>query len=188
MQIFGLDDRGGTIGLRRAYYQDPVVAADRSATIAMADNDYVVGTFVASNATQNVVVQFPGNASGGDVNAGSTQGVVVWLTPPQVSLVVNPNGTVAVNWNQNLTDAQTGVGPAHLQSAPNVTGPWTDLRSHLSDDSPNIWPPVLSRSAASGTLASPVIVGEFRHERERQGILLCLSLSNYNQDHFNVCS
>jgi hypothetical protein len=102
----------------------------------MEDNVYVVGTFVASNATQNVVMQLPGNGSGGDVNAGNLQALVVWLTPPQVSLVINHNGTLTVNWNQNLTDTQSGVGPAHLQSASSLTGPWTDLGTSGSITAP----------------------------------------------------
>jgi hypothetical protein len=136
VQLFGLDDRGGTIGLREAYYTDPIAALDQSATFRMEDNVYVVGTFVASNATQNVVMQLPGNGSGGDVNAGNLQALVVWLTPPQVSLVINHNGTLTVNWNQNLTDTQSGVGPAHLQSASSLTGPWTDLGTSGSITAP----------------------------------------------------
>jgi hypothetical protein len=49
VQFFGLDDRGADIGARQAYYQDPIVPTDVSATFLMRDNVCVVGTITATS-------------------------------------------------------------------------------------------------------------------------------------------
>lgn len=125
-QLFGLDDRGGTIGLREAYYSDPNVFTDQSTTFKMQDNVYVVGTFLATNSTQNIIEWLPGNGTGGDVGSGNINALVLREAPPRVTIVNNGNHTATITWDQITTEGVTGTGPAHLQSAPSLNGPWTD--------------------------------------------------------------
>jgi hypothetical protein len=126
VQLFGLDDRSPE-NIRQAYYADPADLLNRSATFLMGDNDYVVATFLTStNSSQDIIEELPGNAAGGDVDSGNINAVVVRLAPPNISIVNNNNGTVTVTWDQNLKDTLTGAGPAHLLSAPSLSGPWTD--------------------------------------------------------------
>ena len=122
VQLFALDDRGGTISQRQGYFADPVVQTDRSATFQMGDNVYVVGTFLAASNTQNIILELPGNASGGDVGAGSMTALVLRVAPPPsptLSIVNNHDGTITVTWDQTPN--------AHLQSASSLSVTWTDL-------------------------------------------------------------
>jgi hypothetical protein len=127
VQLFALDGRGGTIGLRQAYFSDPIVFTDKSPTVAMQDNKYIVGTFVATNTTtQDIIEWLPGNSTGSDVGSGNINALILSEAPPQIHIVNNGNHTVTITWDQISTEGLTGEGPAHLQSAPTLFGPWTD--------------------------------------------------------------
>ena len=84
VQFFGLDDRNnGTppTSERQAYLQDTNLPGDVSQTWHMGDNVYVTGTFTASGPTKTFLEQHPGNDSGGDVNKGNANALVLWLAP-----------------------------------------------------------------------------------------------------------
>jgi len=55
----------------------------------MGDNVYVVGTFTASGPTKTFMQRLPGNDSGGDVNKGNANALVLWFAP--VTPASNPS-------------------------------------------------------------------------------------------------
>ena len=123
VQFFGLDDRS-TENLRQAYLQDPNLPSDVSPTWHMGDNVCVVGTFTASSSTQTIIEQLPGNDSGGDVNDGNANDLVLRMVRPTVSaLLNNQDGTFTVSWSQ--------APNAHLQTTTNLANAvWTDLATN----------------------------------------------------------
>lgn len=106
-QLFALDDRAGA-ALRQASYQDPNNPNDVSATFAMGDNVYVVGTFTATNRDmtiqQNLLTGGNGNSQAVVVRALTAPPRIIWASSSQLQ-VAWPYGT--------------------LLQASNLTGPWT---------------------------------------------------------------
>lgn len=105
VQLFGLDDRGGTSG-RLANYQDPNYAPDVSATFAMGDDVYVVGSFWASNATETIQMNLP-TSNSGNINA------LVLREVPNLSIQLS-GAHLQLSW-------PTGT----LLEATSLFGPWT---------------------------------------------------------------
>lgn len=76
VQLFALDDRGGVIGERVSNYQDPLNSSNASATFAMSNKVYIVGTFTANNTNVMIQQNLP-TSSNGAVNAGNINALVV---------------------------------------------------------------------------------------------------------------
>jgi len=105
VQLFGLDNRSGSTA-RQANYQDPNYVLDISATFAMGDDAYVVGSFWASNATETIRMNLPtGNA--GNINA------LVLREVPNLS-IQKLGPSLQLTW-------RTGT----LLEATSLLGPWT---------------------------------------------------------------
>ena len=107
VQLFGIDNRVPENG-RRSNFQDPANPLDTSATFAMGDKVYIIGTFTATNA--DMTIQQNLLDSGG---SGNLSGVVVRILAPTLGL--QPSGS-----NLQLTWAY-----GTLLQATNITGPWT---------------------------------------------------------------
>lgn len=58
VQLFALDDRGGTIYQRIADFQAPGNASDSSYYVPLVANDYVMGQFTATGSTQQITENF----------------------------------------------------------------------------------------------------------------------------------
>jgi hypothetical protein len=101
VQLFALDQRGGSSSAARGNYQDPNDNSDISATFAMGDTVYVTGTFTANNSTMNIMENLPGGNGGGNINA-----VVVRKLPQLILTDPSPLNWKAIgdqiqsNWPQ----------------------------------------------------------------------------------------
>ena len=103
VQLFALNDVAGAS--RVANFSDPNDAADVSASFAAGDNVYLLGTFVATAATQSINVNQVDNAY-------ITAVVVRALVPPP-----------AIQWSGSNLQVSWLYGT--LLEAINITGPWT---------------------------------------------------------------
>ena len=108
VQLFGLDDESGNTD-RQSSYQDPNNNYDASATFTMGADDYVIGTFTATNASMTIQQNLPSSGNG-NINA------VVVRTALTLGAQVIPGsngGKLVLTWP---------VGT--LLQATNLTGPW----------------------------------------------------------------
>jgi hypothetical protein len=118
VQLFALDDRSGGPSTRSASFQDPDDPSDVSASFAMGDNVYVLGSFTAppngTNATVNVRIQenLPTGPGYGNINA------VVVRAAPSLVLDWEAGGQLQLQW-----------AGGSLMQATNVTGPWSTNRA-----------------------------------------------------------
>ncbi len=110
VQLFALDNRGGTSSALTVNYQDPADPYNLSPTVTMGDNVYVVGTFTASNTTvsiqQNLLMLNSGNINAAVIRA---LGVIVpptISTQPQSATIDQGVGTPV-----KFTAAATGTAP-----------------------------------------------------------------------------
>jgi hypothetical protein len=104
VQLFALDDRGGSESARRFTYQDPNDAADMSRMSTMGDNVYVVGSFVATNT--NMVIQQNLLAS----NHGNLNALVLRMLAPTIS-TSRPNiGRHVIGSQTQLAGLQDHIG------------------------------------------------------------------------------
>jgi hypothetical protein len=103
-QLFAINDVAGAT--RVANWSDPNDAADVSPTFAMGDNVYVLGTFVATAATQDIKYN--------EVQGGYVSAVVIRQVPPTLSIQ-------KVGSNLQVTYSKNGT----LLQAPSLRGPWT---------------------------------------------------------------
>ena len=103
-QLIALNDVAGVS--RVANWSDPNDAADVSPTFAMGDNVYVLGTFMATNTTQDIKFN---EAAGGYVSAV----VIRHLAGPASPTIQKSGSNLQVSWS-------TGT----LLQATNLTGPW----------------------------------------------------------------
>ncbi|HOB32158.1 MAG TPA: hypothetical protein PKH32_04680, partial [Verrucomicrobiota bacterium] len=87
VQLFALDGRGGTLNppavARTSNYQDPADPTDVSATFAMSEFVYVVGTFYASNTTETIQQNLLNNGAG-NFNCMVLR-AVGWDPPPYIT-------------------------------------------------------------------------------------------------------
>jgi len=81
VQLFALDDRGGTSSALTANYQDPNDPYDVSTTFAMGNNVYTVGTFTASNTTVSIQENLPMLGGSGNINAAVIRALGVVVAP-----------------------------------------------------------------------------------------------------------
>jgi hypothetical protein len=126
VQLFALDDRGGTESDRTANYQDPNDTNDTSSTFAMGNNVYTIGTFTAGSTTvsiqENLLVNNDGNINALVVRA---LGVIV---APQIS---TPPSAVTIDQGliTSFTVAASGSTPLtyRWQRGPVGAGVFTNL-------------------------------------------------------------
>lgn len=107
-QLFASDDRQDSPpeNIRQSNYQDPANSLDVSATFAMGNNVYVIGTFTATS-TDMTIQQNLLTGGSGNINA-----VVIRTLPLTVDL--QPSGSnLQLNWSYGT-----------LLEATNVAGPW----------------------------------------------------------------
>jgi hypothetical protein len=103
-QLIAINDVAGAS--RVANWSDPNDAADVSPTFAMGDNVYVLGTFVAIAATQDIKYN--------EVQGGYVSAVVIrQLAGPPSPTIQKSGSNLQVNWS---------IGT--LLQATNLTGPW----------------------------------------------------------------
>jgi hypothetical protein len=108
VQLFALDDRSGGANTRTAYYEDASAPSDISATIVMDANDYVIGTWTATNTTETIIENLPTG------NAGNINALVLRTAPVSVTLNATASaGNLMLTWSQGT-----------LLESTNVTGPW----------------------------------------------------------------
>ncbi len=105
VQMFALNDTAGSA--REANFSNSGDTADVSASFAMGDNVYLVGTFTATNTTQTIIE----NEADGH---GYITAVIVRQVPPTPTVSIQKVGA----------SLQVNFGGMLLQST-NVTGPWT---------------------------------------------------------------
>ncbi len=113
VQLFGVDGRTPE-NLRTSSYQDPNNSNDVSATFTMGGYDYVVGTFVATNASMTIQQNLQLNPGGGSASGNFSCVIVrqVTLTP---TLSIQQVGlSLQVNYANGI-----------LLQATSLTGPWT---------------------------------------------------------------
>jgi hypothetical protein len=105
VQLFGLNDNTGPT--RQGNFSVPTDYNDVSASFQFGDNDYVVGVFIATAATQEISM---GQAGGG----GYISSVVVrTLAGPPSPTIQKSGSNLQVNWMLGT-----------LLQATNLTGPW----------------------------------------------------------------
>ena len=114
VQLFALDDRIGTASpVLTANYQDPSDNYDASASFAMGDNVYTIGTFTASNTTVSIQQNLPMLGGGGNINAVVIRALGVIVAP---TITTQPQSTTI----------DQGVGtPVKLIAAASGTAPLT---------------------------------------------------------------
>ena len=117
VQLFGIDDRSANTG-RESSFQDPNNNYDASATIAMGADDYVIGTFTATNTSMTIQQNL---VAGG---LGNINAVVVRILPP----VPTFSGPPVINGNKIVLSWTGGS----LLQATNLTGPWTPVSGATS--------------------------------------------------------
>jgi hypothetical protein len=109
VQLFALDDRGNASSAVRANYQDPNDSVDVSSTVAMGDNVYIVGTFIANNSSMTIVENLPDNNGGGNINALVIRALGV-VVPAQITS--QPQSvTIDQSLNTSFTVAASGSTP-----------------------------------------------------------------------------
>jgi hypothetical protein len=132
VQIFGVDDRfdGGGESNRLANFQDPADAADVSATFKMGDNVYVVGTFTASNTTENIQMNLPtGNA--GSINALVLRALSYTPANQPPTVLTDPQSKTAFAGHpvSFTVIANSYILPGYQWQAGPVGGPFTNLNN-----------------------------------------------------------
>ena len=115
VQLFGIDDNNTN---RQSSYQDPNNNYDVSATFTMGADDYVIGTFTATNMSMTIQQNL---LSGG---LGNINAVVVRILPSVPSF----SGPPVLNGNKFVLSWSGGS----LLQATNVTGPWTPVTGATS--------------------------------------------------------
>jgi Concanavalin A-like lectin/glucanases superfamily/Immunoglobulin I-set domain len=114
VQLFALDDRGGTSSALTANYQDPNDPYNISTTFAMGDNVYTIGTFTASNTTVSIQQNLFFNNSG-NINAAVIRALGVIVAP---QITTQP---------QSATIDQGLTSPVKFTAAASGTAPLTYL-------------------------------------------------------------
>ncbi|HWY29199.1 MAG TPA: immunoglobulin domain-containing protein, partial [Candidatus Acidoferrum sp.] len=126
VQLFALDQRGGSSSAVQANFQDPSDASDISSTFAMGDTVYVIGTFTASNTTIAIQENLP-DSGGGDINALVLRNLSAVSIAPQI--VSEPQSlTAPVGQTVPLTVAAYGTALNYQWQAGAVgSGVFTNL-------------------------------------------------------------
>ena len=113
VQLFAMDRRDTNAAARLAYYQDPNDVSNVSATFAMGDNAYVIGTFTAPGTTVDIQEILPTQVNSGNINALVVRAIGTNI-PAQITTQPQPatlyNGTTAT-----LTAGALGTGPLSYQ-------------------------------------------------------------------------
>jgi hypothetical protein len=130
VQIFALDDRGGDISARLGNFQDPADAGDVSATFAMGDNVYVVGTFLAANTSETIQMNLP-TGNNGSLNALVLRALSYTPTNQPPNITVHPaSQTVFAGRSAQFTvAADSYVLPTYQWQSGPAGGPYTDLNN-----------------------------------------------------------
>jgi hypothetical protein len=128
VQLFALDDRSLSSpagSARTINWQDPNDATDISATYAMADNAYIVGTFTAADTSESIQENML-NSSAGNFNCLVLR-AVGWTPAP--SIAVQPrNSSGFLGESANLTGSASGdPAPTYQWEAGPAGGPYTNL-------------------------------------------------------------
>jgi len=94
VQLFALDDRGGTPSARQANYQDPADPYDYSAIFNMGDNVYTIATFTASGTSVSLQENLP-DSGGGNLNALVVRQLSGQPIAPQITTEPQPANILA---------------------------------------------------------------------------------------------
>jgi hypothetical protein len=108
VQIFGINNLSGPT--REGNFTASTDPADLSASFQFGDNVYVVGTFIATAATQVINI--------GQYGGGYISSVIVRTSGPPSPTITWSGSNLQVNWS---------IGT--LLQATNITGPWTTNHS-----------------------------------------------------------
>lgn len=159
VQLFALDDRSGVVGARVSSFQDPLDAGDISATFAMSNKVYVVGTFVASSTNmviqQNLPTSNNGVANAGNINAlvvraiGGVQPPVIVTQPVSRTNVVGTSASFNVVATGNVLRYQWQFNGTNLTNATNTTYSLTSVQAAHAGN----YTVVISSATASVTSA-----------------------------------
>jgi hypothetical protein len=121
-QLFALDDRGGGVQARRAYYEDPNDPANVSDEFEMGENVCLVGLFIANGTDQIIIEQCPGTLSGQWVSQANLNALVLRGLPkyPVIwgPLTASPSNTVYSGQSVTLSldpSLLTGIPPYQYQ-------------------------------------------------------------------------
>jgi autotransporter-associated beta strand protein len=132
VQIFAIDDRSGSSN-RLSYFQDgddPAISVETSATNAMGDNVYVVGTFTASNTTETILHELP-TGTYGNLNALVLRAMsyvpsnapVVLTAPASKAVFTGRSAQFSVLVDSYVTPTyQWQINGANLSEGGNYTG------------------------------------------------------------------
>jgi len=131
VQLFALDDRAGVVGARVSNFQDPLDPSNVSATFAMSNKVYVVGTFVATSTNmviqQNLPTSNNGAINAGNINAlvvraiGGTQAPVIVSQPASRTNLVGAAASFSVVATGNTLRYQWQFNGANIANATNST-------------------------------------------------------------------
>jgi hypothetical protein len=110
VQLFGLDDRLGGASTRTATYEDGDNTSVVSATFAMGDDVYVIGTFTATNTTKTIIENL--TTGNGNINALVMRDAAA--PSVTVSATLTGGNNLTITWPQGI-----------LLESTNVLGPWT---------------------------------------------------------------
>ncbi len=164
VQLFALDDRAGS-NTRSANFQDPADAYDFSATFAMPDNVYTLGTFTATSSSASIQENLFN--TGGNINALVVRRLTGLPLAPQITtspksaaifagatalLTVGATGT---SLNYQWQSAPTGSGNyANVSNGGTVAGATTAQLSIANAASANAADYRVIVSNASGSVTS----------------------------------
>jgi hypothetical protein len=128
VQLFAVDDRGGGISNRAAFYQDPYDDADISDLFKMGDNVYVVATFTASSSTEFIQMNLPTN-NAGSLNALVVRALSYTPTNQAPTITADPQSISAYAGHPASFSvvADSYVVPTYQWQAGPAGGPYTNL-------------------------------------------------------------
>jgi hypothetical protein len=115
VQLFALDDRGGTSSALTANYQDPNDPYNISTTFAMGDNVYTVGTFTASNSTVSIQENLLMLNGSGNINAVVIRALGLIVAPQITSQPQPVTIDQGVGTPVKFTAAASGTAPLTYQ-------------------------------------------------------------------------
>jgi lysophospholipase L1-like esterase len=126
VQMFALDDRGGATN-EQANFADPNDTGDMSATFAMGDNSYAIGTFTASATSQTIQENL---LTGGIGNINAVVVRALSYTPSIAPTILTQprSGTYLLNHTATLNVvADAAPSPAYQWKSGPIGGPYTNI-------------------------------------------------------------
>ena len=108
VQLFALDQRGGTPSSETASFQDPNDGTDVSANFLMGDSDYILATFTANATSVSIQENLP-NSGNGNINALVVRALGTNV-PPQITTQPQ-SATIYNGQNASFSVAAIGTGP-----------------------------------------------------------------------------